>query len=59
MNRDQSPNFMLIQETKMKKELLGKISFSSTMVGEATNTKDVLGGLLTLFDNKQFKVTSM
>ena len=34
MIRDQRPNIMLIQETKMKKEVLGKISFSNNMVGE-------------------------
>ena len=43
----------------MKKDLLGKISFSNNMAGEATNFEGTSGGLLTLFNNKHFKVTSM
>ena len=39
MIRDQRPNIMLIQETKMKKEVLGKISFSNNMVGEAMDSE--------------------
>lgn len=45
---------MLIQETK-KKDLVGKISFSNSMEGEATNSKGASGGLFTLFNYKHFK----
>ena len=59
MIRDQRPDFMLIQEKIMKKDLVGKISFGNTMDGEATNSEGASGGLLTLFNNKHFKVTYM
>ena len=58
MIRDHKPDFMLIQETKMKKDLLGRISFSNSMDGEATNSKGVSGGL-TLYNNKHFLVTTI
>ena len=50
---------MVIQETKMKKEMLEKIKFSSNMNGEASNSKGVAGGLLTLYNTKQFKINSL
>ena len=59
MIRDHIPNFMLIQETKMKKDLVGKISFSNSMDGEATNSEGASGGLLTLFNNKHFLVSTI
>ena len=34
--RDQIIDFLLIQETKMKKEAVSKLSFSSNMIGEAS-----------------------
>ncbi len=37
MIRDQRPNFFVIQETKMRKELVEKISFNSRMRGEAAS----------------------
>ena len=43
----------------MKKEMVGKISFRSNMDGEATNSKGVFGGLLALFKNKHFTVTTI
>lgn len=46
---------MLIQETKMKKDSLAKIKFSNTMSGEASDSEGASGGLLTLFNNKQFR----
>ena len=52
MIRDQRPDILMIQETKMKKESLGKISFSNNMSGEASNSEGASGGLLTLFNNK-------
>ena len=38
---------------------MGKISFSNTMAGEATNFEGTSGGLLILFNNKHFKVNSI
>ena len=35
---DQRPDFLMIKETKMKKEMVGKLSFSSNMSGEAINS---------------------
>lgn len=52
MIRDQRSDIMLIQETKMKKKALGKISFSNNIAGEATDSEGALGGSLTLFNNK-------
>ena len=59
MIRDQRPNILLIQETKMKKESLGKIKFSSIMSGEASYFEGVSGGLLTLYNNKQFRYNTL
>lgn len=59
MIRHQRPDIMLIQETKMKKEVLSKISFSNNMVGEAMDSKGSSGGFLTLFNNKLFKFTPL
>ena len=50
--RDQIPDILLIQETKMKKEVLGKISFGNNMVGEAMDPEGVSRGFLNLFNNK-------
>ena len=50
---------MLIQETKMKKDLVGKISFSSCMDGEATNAKGASRGLLKIFNHKHFQATTI
>ena len=49
---------MMIQETKMKKDSLGKIKFSNMMSGEASDSKGAPRGLLTLFNNKHFRVQS-
>ena len=46
----------MIQETKMKKDSLGKIKFSNMMSGEASNLEGASGGLLTFFNNKHFRV---
>ena len=37
------------------KDSLGEIKFSNTMSGEASDLEGVFGGLLTLFNNKQFR----
>ena len=50
--RDQRPDILLIQETKIKKEILGKIKFSNTMSGEASNLEGASRGLLTLYNIK-------
>lgn len=59
MIRDHRPDFVLIQETKMKKDLVGKISFCSSMEGHAINVEGASGGLLTLFNHKHFQVTTI
>ena len=59
MIRDHKPNFILIQETKMKKDLAGKISFSNYMAGEATDVEGAFGGFLTLFNSKHFQVNTI
>ena len=43
----------------MKKDLVGKISFSNSMDGEATNSEGASRGLLTLFNNKIFLVATI
>ena len=59
MIRDHRLDFMLIQETKMKKDLVTKISFSNNMDGEATNFEGAFRGLLTFYNNKHFLVTTI
>ena len=56
MIRDQRPNIIMIQETKMKNDILGKIKFSNMMSGEALDLEGASGGLLTLFNKKHFRV---
>ena len=56
MIRDQRPDIMMIQETKMNKDILGKIKFSNMMSGEALDSEGASGGLLTLFNSKNFRV---
>lgn len=56
MIRDQRPDILLIQETKMKKENLGNIRFSSTMKGIASDVEGASGGLLLLFNDRHFKI---
>ena len=46
----------MIQETKMRKDMSEKIIFSSSMKGEASNSEGASGGLLILYNAKQFKV---
>jgi len=58
MIRDQRLDILMIQETKMKKESLERIKFSNIMSGEALNSKGASRGLLTLFNNKHFRVES-
>ena len=50
---------MLIQETKMKKDMVGKLSLSISMNGEATDSEGVVGELLTLFNNKIFNISTI
>ena len=56
--RDQRPDILMIQETKMKKGFLGKIKFRNLMSGEASNSDGASGGLLTLFNTKFFRMES-
>ena len=39
--------------------MLEKIKFSSNMKGEASNSKGAAGGLLTLYNSKQFKINTI
>ena len=57
--RDQRPDTLVIQETKVKKDFLGKIKFSNLMSGEASNSVGASGGLLTLFNTKNFRVENI
>ena len=50
---------MMIQETEMKKDSLGKIKFNNLMSVEASDSKGASGGLLTLFNTKFFRVESV
>ena len=54
--RDQRSDILMIQETKMRKDSLGNIKFSSLMSGEASDSDGASGGLLTLFKTKSFRV---
>ncbi len=54
--RDQRPDILMIQETKMKKDFLGKIMFSNLMSGEASDSDGSSRGLLTLFNTKIFRM---
>ena len=58
MIRDQRLDILMIQETKMKKDSLGKIKFSNIMSGEDSNSEGVSRGLLILFNNKNFRFES-
>ena len=49
----------MIQETKMKKEILEKIKFSNNMNGEASDSKSASGGLLNLYNIKKFKINTL
>ena len=51
MISDHRPNFMRIQETKMKKESVERINFSSNMERLAMNSNGASGGLLTLYNS--------
>ena len=57
--RDQRPIFLLIQETKMKKEMVGKLSLSNNMYGEATNSEGTIGGVLTLYNKKAYQLSTI
>ena len=59
MIRDQRPNFFLIQETKMKRDLVNKFSFSKTMSSEASDSDEASGGVLTLYNSKDFKLSTI
>lgn len=54
--RDQCPDILMIQETKMKKDILRNIRFSSFMSGVASDAEGAFGGVLTLFSTKNFRV---
>ena len=49
MIRDHRPDLFLIQETKMKKEKVEKISFGKGLRNSATNSDGASGGLLTIW----------
>ena len=59
MIRDQRPNFLPIQETKMRKDMAGKSSFNSNMCGEAMDSKGVTSKVLMLFNNKAFYISTI
>ena len=49
MIRDQRPDVFLIQETKMKKENIEKVSFGKDMKNMAIDSDGALGGLLSIW----------
>ncbi len=55
MLRDHRLDFILIQETKMRKESMERISFNRSLEGFATNSNGALRGLLTLCNSNLFK----
>lgn len=57
--RDQRPNILMIQETKMKKDFLEKIKFINMMSGETSDAEGASGGLLTLFNTKHFRIEAI
>ena len=59
MIKDQRPNFLLIQETKMKRDLVNKISFSKTMCSDASDLDRASGGVLILYNSRAFKLSSI
>ena len=59
MIRDQRPNFLLIQETKMKRDLVNRFSFSKTMSSKASNLDGASGGVLTLYNSRAFKLSTI
>ena len=59
MIRDQRPNFLMIQETKMKKDLVKRISFSKKFCCEASDSDGASGGVLTLYNSRAFKLTTL
>ncbi len=49
--------FLLIQETKMQKDKVGKLSFSSNMSSEGMDLDRAIGGVLTLLNRKAFHIS--
>lgn len=58
MIRDQRPDFLLIQETKMKKDVVGKIPFNKNMSSVATDLEGAVGGVSILYNNKAYQTYS-
>ena len=54
MLRDHRLDFILIQETKMRKEAVESISFSRSLEGFSTNLDGASGGFLTLYNSNLF-----
>ena len=59
MIRDQRPDFLLIQETKMRKDMVGKLSFNKSMSSEAIDLKGAGGGVLMLYNNKAYQISTI
>ena len=57
MIRDQRPNFLLIQETKMKRYLVSKLSFSKFMNIDAIDSEGVSRGVLMLYNKRVYKMS--
>lgn len=57
--RDQRPEFLLIQETKMRKDVVGKLSFNKYMSSKATDLEEALGGMLMLYNNKAYQSSTI
>ena len=59
MIKDQRPDFLLIQETKMKREMVGKTSFNKFISNEAIDLEGASGGVLMLYKKGVHKITSI
>ena len=57
--RDQRPDILMIQETKMKKDSLRNIKFSNMMSGEASDSDGASRGLLILYKTNLFRVENI
>ena len=59
MIRDQRPDFLMLQKTKMKRDLVKRISFSKNFYCVASDSDRGSGGFLTLYDTRAFKLTTL
>ncbi len=59
MIRDHRPDFLMIQETKMKRDLVKRISFNKAFSYEASNLEGASRGVLILYNSRAFKLSTL